>query len=315
MHSAVITAGRMNKEKLGQRFDKGLKILYSVLATVSRPIKHSRSKHSNYPEAIMFSNKVSSKRSPLAPQRELQLINIYLEQGRTASKKGEHEIALVLCEEADASLSKMKKCVKAAEVRDVTDLRHGVACAFFELSKLLEELNQHERAKDSGSKANDWGYVEVEKLSIQTPPCLETTVSIGTQLQPAEVSVSVADQPSRKFSYAAQPPLNTTDATKMVFKTTGSTAPQPPLETSVSVATQSALDKLATVDVDKSIDGDFFTQDRAPPAFEDKLPETDERLVSTHQLVYCLGLLKDPPSLDGPHRDSALQWRLIAQLL
>ena len=213
----------------------------------------------------MFSNKVSSKRSPLAPQRELQLINIYLEQGRIASKKGELEIALVLCEEAEASLSKMKKCVKAAEVGDVTDLRHGVACAFFELSKLLKELNQHERAKDSGSKANDWGYGEVEKLSIQTPPCLETTVSIATQQQPSEVSISVADQPSHKFSYAAQLPLSTTDATQMLSKTTGFTEPQPSLETSVSVITQSALDKLVTVDVDRSIDGDFFTQDRRGP--------------------------------------------------
>ncbi|KAG0197101.1 hypothetical protein BGX33_000948, partial [Mortierella sp. NVP41] len=257
----------------------------------------------------MFSNKVSSKRSPLAPQRELRLVNIYLEQGRIASKAGEHQIALVLCEEAEASLSKMKKCVKAAEVEDVTDLGNGVACAFHELSKLLDELNQQERAKESGSKAHDWGYPEIyiEKLSISTPPSLETTVSIATQLH-SEVSVSIADQPSRKSSYAAQPSLKITDASQLPLKTTGSTAAQPPLETLVSVLTQPALDKLATIDVDKSLDGDFFIQDRAPPVIEHKLPEPDERLVSTHQLVYCLGLLKAPPSSDDPHQDSALHW-------
>ncbi|KAG0363371.1 hypothetical protein BGX24_004905, partial [Mortierella sp. AD032] len=248
---------------------------------------------------MLSSNKVSSKRKPLAPQRELRLINIYLEQGHTASKEGEHEIALVLCEEAEASLSKMKKCIKAAEVQDDTDLRCGVACAFFELSKLLKELNQQERAKESSSKAHDWGYYEVmvEKLSISTPPSLETTVSIATQL-PSEVSVSIA----------AQPLCKTTNATQLPLKTTGSTATQQPLETLVSVATQPVLDKLATIDVDKSVDEDVLIQDRASSVIEHKLPEPDERLVSTHQLVYCLGLLKAPPSSSDPHHDSALHW-------
>ncbi|KAG0287941.1 hypothetical protein BGZ96_008200 [Linnemannia gamsii] len=292
LFAAVITAGRKNKEQLAPSLEKGIKKLYySAPVTVLHPIKHSRSKHTNHPEAIMFGNKVSSKRSPLAPQRELRLVNIYLEQGRIASKAGEHQIALVLCEEAEASLSKMKKCVKAAEVGDVTDLRHGVACAFLELSKLLEELNQQERAKESGSKAHDWGYPEVyvEKLSILTPPSHETTVSITTQL-PSEVSASIAEQPSRKTSYAAQPSLKTTGATQLPLKTTGSTAAQPPLETLVSVLTKPALDKLG------------------PAVIEHKLPEPDERLVSTHQLVYCLGLLKAPPSSDDPHKDSVLHW-------
>ncbi|KAG0359919.1 hypothetical protein BGX24_005680, partial [Mortierella sp. AD032] len=268
------------------------------LAIIVHPIKHSRIKV-YHPEAIMFSKKVSSKRSPLAPQIELELINIYLENGRTASKKGKHQIALVLCEEAEASLSQMKKCIKAAEVQDDMDMRHGVASAFLELSKLLEEMNQQERAKESESKAHEWGYSEVyvEKLSISTRPSLETTVSIATQL-PSEFTVSIAAQPSRK----------TTKATQLPLKTTGSTAPQQPLKTPVSVLTQPALDKLATIGVDKSVDGDVLIQDRAPSVIDHKLPEPDERLVSTHQLVYCLGLLKSPPSSDDPHQESALHW-------
>ncbi|KAG0269649.1 hypothetical protein BGZ96_006473, partial [Linnemannia gamsii] len=185
----------------------------------------------------------------------------------------------------------------AEAVQDVTDLRHGISCAFLELSKLLDKLKKQERAKESYKKAQMWGYSEVEKLSISTLPSLETAVSIAIQ-EPLEASVFVAAQPSLKTTKTTQPPL----------KTTASTAVQPPLETLDSVATQPALCRSATIDVDVSVIGDFFVQDKNPPVIEYKLPEPDERLVNTHQLVYCLGLLKAPPSSDGPHQNSALHW-------
>ncbi|KAK5820676.1 hypothetical protein F5H01DRAFT_365071 [Linnemannia elongata] len=233
-------------------------------------------------------NKVSSKRSPLPPQMELELANIYLEQGRIVSKEGKHEIALVLCEEAEASLFQMKKGVKAAEaVQDVTDLRHGVARAFVELSKLLDELKKQEKAKESYKKAQEWGYSEVEKLSISTLPSLETAVST---------------------TKITQWSLKTTKTIQRSLKTTASTAVQPLLETSDSVATQPALCRSATIDIDVSVIGDFFLQDKNPPVIEYKLPEPDERLVSTQQLVYCLGLLKAPPSSEDLRQNSALSW-------
>lgn len=250
--------------------------------------------------------KVSSKRSPLPPQKELELANIYLEQGRAASEKGKHEIALVLCEEAEASLSQMKKGVKAAEaVQDVTDLRHGIACAFVELSKLLDELKKQERAKESYKKAQEWGYSEVGKLSISTLPSLETAVSIAVQ-PPLEASVLVAAQPSLKTTKTTQWSLKTTKTTQTSLKTTKTT--QRSLETSDSVATQPALCRSATIDIDVSVIGDFFVQDKNPPVIEYKLPEPDERLVNTHQLVYCLGLLKAPPSSEDLRQNSALSW-------
>ncbi|KAF9084423.1 hypothetical protein BGX29_002564, partial [Mortierella sp. GBA35] len=276
-----MTTGRKNKQQLVPRPEK----------------KESKTASSIITQVNMF-NKVSSKRSPLPPQMELELANIYLEQGRTVSEKGKHEIALVLCEEAEASLSQMKKGMKAAEaVQDVTDLRHGIACAFVELSKLLDELKKQERAKESYKKAQEWGYSEVEKLSISTLPSLETAVSIAIQ-PPLEASVFVAAQPS----------LKTTKTTQRSLKTTASTAVQPPLETSDSVATQPALCRSPTIDIDVSVIGDFFVQDKNPPVIEYKLPEPDERLVNTHQLVYCLGLLKAPPSSEDLRQNSALSW-------
>ncbi|KAF9544024.1 hypothetical protein EC957_000293 [Mortierella hygrophila] len=243
-------------------------------------------------------NKVSFKRRPLPPQKELELVNIYLEQGRTVSEEGKHEIALVLCAEAEALLSQLKKGVKAAKaVQDVTDLRHGVACAFLELSKLFHGLKKQERAKESYKKAQEWGYSKVEKLSISTLPSLETAVSIAIQ-PPLEASVFIAAQPS----------LKTTKTTRQPLKTTASTAVQSPLETSDSVATQPALRRSPTIDVDVSVISDFFVQDKNPPVIEYKLPEPDERLVNTHQLIYCLGLLKDPPSSDDLRQNSALSW-------
>ncbi|KAF8923525.1 hypothetical protein BGZ47_004706, partial [Haplosporangium gracile] len=202
----------------------------------------------------------------------------------------------------------MKKGVKAAEaVQDVTYLRHGIACAFVKLSKLLDELKKQERAKKSYKKAQEWGYTKTEELSITTLPSLETAISIAIQ-PPLEASVFIAAQPSLKTTKTTQRSLKITKTTQRSLKTTASTAVQPPLKTSDSVATQPALCRSATIDIDVSVIGDFFVQDKNPPVIEYKLPEPDERLVNTHQLVYCLGLLKAPPSSDDLRQNSALSW-------
>ncbi|KAF9096449.1 hypothetical protein BGX27_001128 [Mortierella sp. AM989] len=285
--TAAITAGRKSKEKLVPRLKKGIEKTAFIYLH-----------HSCYPLAMMFSSsKVSSKRKPLAPRNELRLIEIYLEQSRAASKEEEREVALVLCEEAEASLSKMKNCMKAAEVRDDTNLRRGVASAFFELSKLLDELNERARAKEICSKAHDWGYPEIEKLAVSDSPFLETIGSIANEYSP-QVLAATADQPQQQI----------TDETDLPPMTKGSNEDQQRPKSRDSVMNKPAPGTSATKNVDKYIDGDFFAQDRAPPIIESKLPKPDERLDTTHQLVYCLGLLKNPPSSDDPHRDSVLQW-------
>ncbi|KAF9574273.1 hypothetical protein EC968_007042 [Mortierella alpina] len=229
-------------------------------------------------------NKVSSKRSPLPLQSELELVSIYLDQGRTASKDGNSDIALVLCEEAEASLTKLKKGVRAAEaVQDVTNLRQSIANAFLELSKLLAELQRQERANENYRKAQEWGYIEEKKLSISPTP--EATGSVKTPPH-SIASASVTVPPS----------LRTTKIK------------QPPLDGSAPAVSQQEIAKSTTMDVEKSVVGDFFTQDKPPPVMEYKLPEPDERLANTNQLVYCLGLLRAPPSPDDPHQDSALHW-------
>ncbi|KAF9568868.1 hypothetical protein EC968_002802 [Mortierella alpina] len=229
-------------------------------------------------------NKVSSKRSPLQPQKELELVSIYLEQGRAASKDGKSDIALVLCEEAEASLSKMKKGVRAAEaVQDVTDLRQSIANAFLELSKLLAELQRQEKANENYRRAQEWGYTEEKKPSISPTP--EAPDSVKTPPH-SIASASVADPPS----------LNPTKDKQL------------PSKNPIPTVSQQVLNGSATMDVEKFVLGDFFTQDKPPPVIEYKLPEPDERLANTNQLVYCLGLLRAPPSPDDLHQDSALQW-------
>ncbi|KAF8923146.1 hypothetical protein BGZ47_005022, partial [Haplosporangium gracile] len=136
---------------------------------------------------------------------------------------------------------------------------------------------------------------------------LKTTAS--TAVQPS-LKTTKTTQLSLKTtaSTAVQPSLKTTKTTQLSLKTTASTAVQPPLETSDSLATQLALCRSATIDIDVSVIGDFFVQDKNPPVIEYKLPEPDERLVNTHQLVYCLGLLKAPPSSEDLRQNSALSW-------
>ncbi|KAF9948256.1 hypothetical protein BGZ72_009802, partial [Mortierella alpina] len=260
--------------------------------------KQKGERQTSYPLAMVFSSsKVSSKRKPLAPRNELRLIEIYLEQGRAASKKEEREVALVLCDEAEASLSKMKNCMKAAAVRDDANLRRGVASAFFELSNLLDELNEQARAKEIRCKAHEWGYPEVEKLAVSDSPFLETIGSIANEYS-LPVLAAAAGHPQQKIA----------DETDLPPMTKGPTDDQQRPESRDSAMNKPAPGISVTEDVDKPINGDFFAHDRTPPIIEFKLPKPDERLDTTHQLVYCLELLNSPPSSDDPQWDSALQW-------
>lgn len=51
-----------------------------------------------------------------------------------------------------------------------------------------------------------------------------------------------------------------------------------------------------------------FAENVRPPIVVEKLPEPDERLISTLQLACCLGLLKDPHSLDDILEPAARNW-------
>jgi len=56
-----------------------------------------------------------------------------------------------------------------------------------------------------------------------------------------------------------------------------------------------------------------FAENVRPPMVVAKLPEPDERLLSTPQLAYCLGLLRDSHELDDILEPTARNWLQIAE--
>ncbi|KAG0346837.1 hypothetical protein BGZ54_005083, partial [Gamsiella multidivaricata] len=106
----------------------------------------------------MFGRTFSSPRKALSAQKELELTNIYVENAR---KTKDREIALVLRDDAEAALSRMKRAAKktfttSLSVEDQA-LRDGFAGACFEHANLLESLGYSEMAQVSYKRAEKWG--------------------------------------------------------------------------------------------------------------------------------------------------------------
>ena len=105
----------------------------------------------------MFSSKISSSRSALLPRKELEIFKSFFEM---ACKATDPEIALVFCDEAEATLSQMKRALKEAELSHTSpdpSLRFDVATAYIKLSKLLQELKHFDKAKVTRSRAEKLG--------------------------------------------------------------------------------------------------------------------------------------------------------------
>ncbi|GLR01615.1 hypothetical protein GCM10007934_14270 [Mycoavidus cysteinexigens] len=110
----------------------------------------------------MLDSIFSSSRSALSPQETLDLAHSYLEAAR---KEKNLKIALVLCDDTEASLSQMKKAVRKAQapqtIADQT-LRDKIAEIYFEHGKVLDDLGHKEKAQASYKKAEKWGYVPAQ---------------------------------------------------------------------------------------------------------------------------------------------------------
>ncbi|KAG0305573.1 hypothetical protein BGZ98_003921, partial [Dissophora globulifera] len=109
----------------------------------------------------MLHSPFSSSHGTLSPHKTLELANIHLENAR---KTKDPEIALLLCNDAEAALSRIKRVAKnnlntPLSVEDQA-LRDGVAIAYLEHGNLAEGLNHIEMAKVSYRKAEKLGLVQ-----------------------------------------------------------------------------------------------------------------------------------------------------------
>ncbi|KAG0311377.1 hypothetical protein BGZ99_010217, partial [Dissophora globulifera] len=115
----------------------------------------------------MLHNPFSSSQSTLSPQQALRLARCYLENAHKFEDSG---IALALCDDAKAALSRTKtvakKGVKPLLSAEDQALHNGIAAAYFEHGSLLERMDRIEMAHISYKKAEKWGYVQGTKQSL-----------------------------------------------------------------------------------------------------------------------------------------------------
>ncbi|OAQ21924.1 hypothetical protein K457DRAFT_26622, partial [Linnemannia elongata AG-77] len=113
----------------------------------------------------------------------------------TARKTKDLEIALVLCDDAEASLSQMKKAVKKAlapETLADQTLRDKIATVYFEHGKVLDQLGQADRAQASYKKAQKWGYEETR--SVTTMPVMSLFTNSASAVTQTATSTSMSAQ-------------------------------------------------------------------------------------------------------------------------
>ncbi|KAF9353488.1 hypothetical protein BGX34_011531 [Mortierella sp. NVP85] len=96
---------------------------------------------------------VSSPRGVLSPQQALRLANVYLEN---ACNVDDIDIVLVLCQDAEVSLSQAKKAIKRAEDQYIIG---EIAVAYMDLGSVLESQGHPNEAKASYKKAAKLGSV------------------------------------------------------------------------------------------------------------------------------------------------------------
>ncbi|KAF9954589.1 hypothetical protein BGZ65_003925, partial [Modicella reniformis] len=107
---------------------------------------------------MLRSTVVPSHLSLLSLQQSLELTNFYLEN---AYQTKDRDIALVLCHDAEASLSQAKNATKLSHTHpnDARDrsLREGIADSYIDLGKLLESQGYRNQAQVLSKKAEKWG--------------------------------------------------------------------------------------------------------------------------------------------------------------
>ncbi|KAG0220995.1 hypothetical protein BGX31_010315 [Mortierella sp. GBA43] len=234
---------------------------------------------------MVFSNTVPSHLSTLSLQQALDLANLYL---HNAYSIHDHKLALVLCHDAEVALSQAKKANKKypAHPDDARyqAIREGVAMAYVDLGKYLDRRGYPTEAMALCRKAEKWG--------------------------------GKPDDPGR-LALQSRP-------TSMVQPSNDSPPPVDSSPQDVGPAHASRVNNIRQQPQAAVIPHHIFADNVRPPAVVYKLPQPDERLSNTPQLVCCLSLLQvshspnvilDPAAhnwLQAVERDADEQERLHA---
>ncbi|KAG0234640.1 hypothetical protein BGX31_004488 [Mortierella sp. GBA43] len=216
---------------------------------------------------------VPTPKGALSLHQALELCNIYLDN---AFKTNDRDISLLLCHDAEATLSQARNTDKKIpdHFKDAKYhvARSGIATAYIDLGKLLELQGHGDVAELARKKTEKWG---------------------GTIHDPGRLA-----QSSRP-GFMAQSSKDVTDSS-------GNPLPTGSIDTS-SVGQQRKGRIIATVS------SHIFPKNILPPSIDIKLPDPDERLIDTQQLACCLGLLQGAQSPTDTVEPRAHKWLRIVE--
>ncbi|KAG0208213.1 hypothetical protein BGX28_000740 [Mortierella sp. GBA30] len=107
---------------------------------------------------MVFSNFFSSSRGTLSPQKALDLAKAYLEIARNTD---DPELILALCEDIDATLSRMKRTKRKALLAHPMNVEDqavckGISALYVDQGELLSTLGHRGKAQASLNKAEKW---------------------------------------------------------------------------------------------------------------------------------------------------------------
>ncbi|KAF9363722.1 hypothetical protein BGX34_003450 [Mortierella sp. NVP85] len=128
-----------------------------------------------------FGSIISSPRASLSLQQALDLTNVYLDNARNTT---DPNVALVLCHDAEVSLSQMKRAAKRTDNKVIRD---GIATIYSGLAELLKSRDYQTEAQAFLKKSEKWGLPGTEQGTEQG-----TDIAIAPQkLFPKDVYLPV----------------------------------------------------------------------------------------------------------------------------
>ncbi|KAF9992923.1 hypothetical protein BGZ65_011641, partial [Modicella reniformis] len=212
---------------------------------------------------MRLSDVFSSHRALSVGQR-LELAKFHLEYAR---KTQEHELILVMCEDASSALSNVEKAAKKAlkDADDVT-LRMGIATAYSELGTLQNQMELSDKAQASFMKAKKWEKVEVSGRRTQSSDAnSDAHLSLGTLESVTDIPVFSPSDFDLDTPIAV--PLDSTLDTPVAasidyaLDTSLDSAPDTPVTTSLDSTLETpaaaSLDSASDTPVTTSLDSDL----------------------------------------------------------
>ncbi|KAF9346371.1 hypothetical protein BGX34_003930, partial [Mortierella sp. NVP85] len=124
---------------------------------------------------MVFGSVISSPRGSLSLQKIINLANVYLEN---ACKSTDPDILLVLCHDAEVSLTQARKTARSTEDKV---MREGIATVYIGLGDLLDSRGHTNEAQAFYKKSEKWGNLRPPAI-VFTPPEPDSRLNDTRQL-------------------------------------------------------------------------------------------------------------------------------------